>query len=58
MRIVFMRMINKTQDVMPRNIINLPDITRHWCWVRHRYCLAGITKLGEQVAKNTKLEKK
>ncbi len=26
------------------------------CWVRHRYCLAGITKLGEQVAKNTKLE--
>jgi hypothetical protein len=26
------------------------------CWVRCRYCLAGITKLGEQVAKNTKLE--
>ncbi len=26
------------------------------CWVRRRYCLAGITKLGEQVAKNTKLE--
>jgi hypothetical protein len=26
------------------------------CWVRHRYYLAGITKLGEQVAKNTKLE--
>ncbi len=26
------------------------------CWVRGRYCLAGITKLGEQVAKNTKLE--
>jgi hypothetical protein len=30
MRIVFMRMINKTQDVIPRNIINLSDITRHW----------------------------
>ncbi len=26
------------------------------CWVRRRYCLAGITKLGEWVAKNTKLE--
>ncbi len=26
------------------------------CWVRCRYCLAGITKLGERVAKNTKLE--
>ncbi len=26
------------------------------CWVRRRYCLAGITKLGERVAKNTKLE--
>jgi hypothetical protein len=26
------------------------------CWVRRRYCLAGTTKLGEQVAKNTKLE--
>jgi hypothetical protein len=26
------------------------------CWVRRRYCLAGITKLGEQVAKNTTLE--
>ncbi len=26
------------------------------CWVRRRYCLAVITKLGEQVAKNTKLE--
>ncbi len=26
MRIIFMRMINKTQDVMPRNIINLSDI--------------------------------
>ncbi len=26
------------------------------CWVRQRYCLAGITKLGKQVAKNTKLE--
>ncbi len=26
------------------------------CWVRRRYCLAGIMKLGEQVAKNTKLE--
>jgi hypothetical protein len=25
------------------------------CWVRRRYCLAGITKLGERVAKNTKL---
>ncbi len=26
------------------------------CWVKRRYCLAGITKLGERVAKNTKLE--
>ncbi len=27
------------------------------CWVRRRYsCLAGIKKLGEQVAKNTKLK--
>jgi hypothetical protein len=26
------------------------------CWVRRRYCLTGTTKLGEQVAKNTKLE--
>ena len=26
------------------------------CWVRRRYCSAGITKLGERVAKNTKLE--
>jgi hypothetical protein len=26
------------------------------CWVRRSYCLAEITKLGEQVAKNTKLE--
>ncbi len=26
------------------------------CWVRCRYCLAGITKLGERVAKNTKLK--
>jgi hypothetical protein len=26
------------------------------CWVRRRYCLAEITKLGERVAKNTKLE--
>jgi hypothetical protein len=26
------------------------------CWVRRRYCLAGITKLGERVAKNTKLK--
>ena len=25
-------------------------------WVRRRYCLAGIMKLGEQVATNTKLE--
>ncbi len=28
----------------------------HGCWVRHRYCIARITKLGEQEAKNTKLE--
>ncbi len=28
----------------------------HQCWVRRRYCLAGTTKLGEQVAKNTKLK--
>jgi hypothetical protein len=26
------------------------------CWVRPRYCLAGITKLGERVVKNSKLE--
>jgi hypothetical protein len=26
------------------------------CQVRRRYCLAGITKLGEQVAKNMKLK--
>jgi hypothetical protein len=26
------------------------------CWVKRRYCLAGITKLWERVAKNTKLE--
>jgi hypothetical protein len=36
------------------------EVTSHQpvsnCWVRRRYCLAGITKLGERVAKNTKLE--
>ncbi len=34
------------------------DIIKNYgqCWVRRRYCLAGITKLGERVAKNTKLE--
>ncbi len=26
------------------------------CWVKRRYCLAGITKLGERVAGITKLE--
>ncbi len=26
------------------------------CWVRRRYCLVRIMKLGERVAKNTKLE--
>jgi hypothetical protein len=42
---------------------NLPNIWELFnstkgknCWVRRRYCLAGITKLGERVAKNTKLE--
>jgi hypothetical protein len=27
-----------------------------YCWVKRRYCLAGITKLGERVAGITKLE--
>ncbi len=38
MRIVFMRTINKTQDVMPCNIINLSDITRHWEWPPLKSC--------------------
>ena len=39
---------NKTKMVV------MLSISTH-CWVRRRYCLAGITKLGERVAKNTKL---
>ncbi len=38
MKIVFMRMINKKQDVMPHNIINLSDITRHWEWPPLKSC--------------------
>jgi hypothetical protein len=34
----------------------LEVINHNFCWVRRRYCLAGITKLGERVAKNTKLK--
>ncbi len=30
--------------------------TLQMCWVKRRYCLAGITKLGERVAGITKLE--
>ncbi len=32
------------------------EIQTPMCWVKRRYCLAGIRKLGERVAKNTKLE--
>ncbi len=38
MRIVFMRMMNKTQNVMPHNIINLSDITCHWEWPPLKSC--------------------
>jgi hypothetical protein len=34
----------------------LQQLLKRYCWVRRRYCLAGITMLGERVAKNTKLE--
>jgi len=41
---------------VPSNVVKDNQMGVYICWVRCRYCLAGITKLGEQVAKYTKLE--
>jgi hypothetical protein len=42
--------------ITQHSINNYNEDVAVMCWVRRRYCLAGITKLREQVAKNTKLE--
>ncbi len=50
--------IRKPTDDAPGKKASLDQMVSNQpgCWVRRRYCLVGITKLGERVAKNMKLE--
>ncbi len=49
------------KDVLAECFVNMEVVRAEFqpderCWVRRRYCLAVITKLGGRVAKNTKLK--